>query len=101
MASISAHSTARTRSVCADRCVDSGTTKTYFAGSLPSFGQDVLQRARRLERPSTARRHHRVHRSDRTHLHHRTLGGMLLPALAQSTGDLPVPTLDEPSPIAM
>ncbi len=38
----------------------------------PSSDQNVLHRDGRLDRSATARRHHRVHRPDRAHLHHRT-----------------------------
>ena len=67
----------------------------------PSSDQDVLYRPGRLDRPAVARRHGDSHRPDRAHLHHRTPRRQHVSALAQSTGELPIPTLaDHPPPIA-
>jgi len=46
--------------------------EVFFAQSLPSSDQDVLRRARRLDRPADAWWHSASHRPDRAHLRART-----------------------------
>jgi hypothetical protein len=51
----------------------------------------LLHRPDRMGRSAAARRHHRLDRPDGTHLRHRPGGGLIFPALKQSTGELDTP----------
>lgn len=53
--------------------------------------QDILRRRGRLDRPTAARRHHHPHCPDRHIYRTEPHGAAMFPALAQPTGELPIP----------